>query len=135
MKYFALVAAVSANTYDFMGEDELLSQWSSLLGVLLCLATVAGGLATVTGGAALVASSTALPDVAALPASSVALARTRLNIGENASDIAGYTPGSDVTKHANLDLDQQARTPMSPHLPWPVYVSVPEPGRPPRTRR
>ena len=23
-------------------------------------------------------------------------------------DIAGYTPGSDVTKHANLDLDQQA---------------------------
>ena len=26
-------------------------------------------------------------------------------------DIAGYTPGSDVTKHANLDLDQQATAP------------------------
>ncbi|EOD25856.1 hypothetical protein EMIHUDRAFT_206048 [Emiliania huxleyi CCMP1516] len=43
--------------------------WSSLLSVLLCLATVAGSLVTVTIGAALVASSTALPDVIALPAS------------------------------------------------------------------
>jgi len=39
--------------------------WSSLLGVLLCLATVSGGSATVAGGAALVASSTALPNVIA----------------------------------------------------------------------
>merc|ERR1712227_255054 len=31
MKFFALVAAVAANTYDFMGEDELLSQLSSTL--------------------------------------------------------------------------------------------------------
>ena len=31
MKYFALVAAVSANTYDFMGEDELLAQLSTEL--------------------------------------------------------------------------------------------------------
>ena len=31
MKFFALVAAVSANTYDFMGEDELLSQLGSTL--------------------------------------------------------------------------------------------------------
>ena len=42
--------------------------WSSLLGVLLCLATVSGGLVTFAGGAALVSSSTALPDVTALPA-------------------------------------------------------------------
>ena len=28
--------------------------------------------------------------------------------GSDWPDIAGYTPGSDVTKHANLDLDQQA---------------------------
>ena len=28
MKFFALVAAVSANTYDFMGDDELLAQLS-----------------------------------------------------------------------------------------------------------
>merc|ERR1712178_369575 len=31
MKFFALVAAVSANTYDFMGEDELLAQLSTEL--------------------------------------------------------------------------------------------------------
>ena len=31
MKFFALVAAVSANTYDFMGEDELLAQLSTTL--------------------------------------------------------------------------------------------------------
>merc|ERR1711981_413906 len=31
MKFFALVAAVAANTYDFMGEDKLLSQLSSTL--------------------------------------------------------------------------------------------------------
>merc|ERR1712007_414355 len=31
MKFFALVAAVAANTYDFMGEDELLSQLGSTL--------------------------------------------------------------------------------------------------------
>ena len=43
--------------------------WSSLLGILLCLATVSGGLVTAAGGAALAASSTALPDVTALPAS------------------------------------------------------------------
>jgi hypothetical protein len=42
--------------------------WSSLLGILLCLATVSGGLVTAASGAALVASSAALPDVAsALP--------------------------------------------------------------------
>ena len=29
MKFTLLVAAVSANTYDFMGEDELLAQLSS----------------------------------------------------------------------------------------------------------
>ncbi|EOD35250.1 hypothetical protein EMIHUDRAFT_227551 [Emiliania huxleyi CCMP1516] len=59
--------------------------WSSLLSVLLCLATVAGSSVTVTGGAALVASSTALPDVTALPASPVAIGA--LAIGENARDI------------------------------------------------
>ena len=31
MKFFALVAVASANTYDFMGEDELLAQLSSTL--------------------------------------------------------------------------------------------------------
>merc|ERR1712036_35513 len=31
MKFLALAAAVAANTYDFMGEDELLSQLSSTL--------------------------------------------------------------------------------------------------------
>merc|ERR1719514_7568 len=31
MKFFALVATVSANTYDFMGEDELLAQLSTEL--------------------------------------------------------------------------------------------------------
>ena len=31
MKFLALAAAVSANTYDFMGEDELLSQLGSTL--------------------------------------------------------------------------------------------------------
>merc|ERR1712072_35343 len=31
MKFLALIAAVSANTYDFMGEDELLSQLGSTL--------------------------------------------------------------------------------------------------------
>merc|ERR1712224_757776 len=31
MKFFALVAAVAANTYDFMGEDELLVSLSSTL--------------------------------------------------------------------------------------------------------
>ncbi|EOD30225.1 hypothetical protein EMIHUDRAFT_233205 [Emiliania huxleyi CCMP1516] len=40
--------------------------WSSLLGILLCLATFSGGLVTVAGGAAFVASSTALPDVTAV---------------------------------------------------------------------
>ena len=40
--------------------------WSSLLGVLLCLITVAGGLVTAAGGAALAASSSKLPDVTAV---------------------------------------------------------------------
>ena len=41
-----------------------------LLGILLCLTTVAGGLVTVAGGSALVSSSsTVLPDVTALPES------------------------------------------------------------------
>ena len=31
MKFFALAAVVSANTYDFMGEDELLAQLSTTL--------------------------------------------------------------------------------------------------------
>ena len=53
--------------------------WSSLLGVLLCLRSVAGGLLTAAGGAALAAYSTALPDVAALDASCNAIGVTTLD--------------------------------------------------------
>ena len=45
-------------------------------------------------------------DVGSLPATT-ACNDTNPN-GKAWPDIAGYTPGSDVTKHANLDLDQQA---------------------------
>jgi len=48
-------------------------RWSSLLGVLICLATVSGGFVTAAGGAALVASSAVLPDATAVPASAPAL--------------------------------------------------------------
>eukprot|EP00315_Gephyrocapsa_oceanica_P047247 CAMPEP_0185532578 /NCGR_PEP_ID=MMETSP1366-20130426/108016_1 /TAXON_ID=38817 /ORGANISM="Gephyrocapsa oceanica, Strain RCC1303" /LENGTH=697 /DNA_ID=CAMNT_0028144301 /DNA_START=2063 /DNA_END=4159 /DNA_ORIENTATION=- len=55
--------------------------WSSLLGVLLCLATVAGALVTAAGGAALVSSSTALPDVTAVLACESALNNTVVQKG------------------------------------------------------
>merc|ERR1711935_998544 len=50
--------------------------WSSLIGILLCFATVSGSLATTASGAALLASSAALPDVTAVPASTAILPTT-----------------------------------------------------------